>query len=73
MYHKLHNIITNKLDKDKEKKRNEKAKKDGKDKENKQSDDFMTYLQAEDQQAEGDLKNFGEVGKFSLEKLERII
>ena len=47
MYHKLHNIITNKLTKEKEKKKSDKAKKEGKEgKESKQeSDDFMAYLQ----------------------------
>ena len=48
MYHKLHNIITNKLQKDKQKKKVDKAKKDGKDKGGKDPDDLMTYLQAED-------------------------
>lgn len=71
MYHKLHNIITNKLEKEREKER-KKNKKDGKEKPD--ADDFMVYLQAEDEgQAEEDLQNFGEVGKFSLEKLEKII
>ena len=47
MYHKLHNIITNKLEKDKEKlkKKVEKGKKDGK----MESDDFMAYLQTEEE------------------------
>lgn len=47
MYHKLHNIITNKLEKDKEKlkKKAEKGKKDGK----QESDDFMAYLQTEEE------------------------
>ena len=72
MYHKLHNIITNKLEKDKEKlkKKVDKGKKDGK----MESDDFMAYLQTEEEvQTQGDLNNFGEVGKFSLEKLEKLI
>ena len=72
MYHKLHNIITNKIEKDKEKlkKKVDKGKKDGK----MESDDFMAYLQTEEEvQTQGDLNNFGEVGKFSLEKLEKII
>lgn len=29
----------------------------------------MTYLQNEEENNEGDLNNFGEVGKFSLQKL----
>ena len=48
MYHKLHNIITNKLEKDKEKlkkKVDSKGKKDGK----MESDDFMAYLQTEEE------------------------
>lgn len=47
MYHKLHNIITNKLEKDKEKmkKKVDKGKKDGKT----ESDDFMAYLQTEEE------------------------
>jgi hypothetical protein len=67
MYHKLHNIITNKLEKGKDKKKSDKAKKDGKEKDGKDPDDFMTYLQAEDEiQTESNLINFDEVGKFSL-------
>lgn len=34
----------------------------------------MAYLQTEDENVnEADLKNFGQVGKFSLAKLEKII
>ena len=52
------------------KKKVDKGKKDGK----MESDDFMAYLQTEEEvQTQGDLNNFGEVGKFSLEKLEKII
>ncbi len=57
MYHKLHNIITNKLEKERQKER-KKGKKDGK--EGKETDDFMVYLQAEEEnQTEGDLNSFG--------------
>jgi hypothetical protein len=45
MYHKLHNIMTNKTEREKIRK-SEASKKDGKEKE---QDDFMTYLQNEEE------------------------
>lgn len=70
MYHKLHNIITNKMEKERKKGRESRVKEG---KENRE-EDIMNYLQTEEEvQLEATLNNFGEVGKFSLSKLERII
>ena len=70
MYHKLHNIMNSKVEREKIKNVN-KNKKEGKEKEH---DEFMTYLQNEEElQQESDLNNFGEIGSISLTKLERII
>ena len=67
MYNKLHSIMNSKG----EKKTQKSNKKDGKEKD---QDDLMTYLQNEEEQhEESNLNNFGEVGKISLTKLEKII
>jgi len=73
MYHKMHNIITNKLEKEKEKLKNtNKNKKESKDK--LPTDDLMTYLQTDEDNAKDEnLNDFGDVGKFSFQKLEKII
>jgi predicted RNA-binding protein YlxR (DUF448 family) len=46
MYHKLHNIITNKIEREKDKKKIDRSKKESKDKP--LQDELMTYLQNED-------------------------
>ena len=48
-------------------------KKEGKKGGKSEQDDIMNYLQNDEQNQESDLNNFGEVGKFSLKKLEKII